>query len=319
MPLTLEQYAEHLENRSDLPMPEPPEIDAPRAKPHLVRLPGVRAVLWNVYGTLLQISEGELKFEHPNDFITNIALDKTIQEFKMWNSMSRKPGQPADYMREIYNRELTALRLAPSGSEKFPEIQAERIWESIIKKLFQKDYKFDVGFYGALNEYSRKVAYFYHASLQGTCAYPRASEAMEQLASLGILQGLLGDGQVFTTAQLSRGLRRQNPSCELNALIPDSLRILSAPHKARKPSETLFRAALEILQERGIRAKEILHIGSSLTRDIAPARRLGMMTGLFAGDKNSLSATPDQLKDPQSRPDIMITELSQIPAVFSGT
>ena len=26
----------------------------------------------------------------------NVALDKTIHEFKMWGSMSRKPGQPAD-------------------------------------------------------------------------------------------------------------------------------------------------------------------------------------------------------------------------------
>ena len=63
MPLTLEQYATWLDTR-DLPWPAPPDVEAPKARPHLKRLP-VRAVTWNVYGTLLAISQGELLFEHP--------------------------------------------------------------------------------------------------------------------------------------------------------------------------------------------------------------------------------------------------------------
>src|SRR5271167_2957645 len=136
MPLSIEQYADFLETR-DLVWPVAPEPDPPKAKPHLVQLPHVRAVLWNVYGTLLCISEGDLKFEVANDYIMEVALEKTIHEFKMWNSMSRKPGQPSAYMREVYLKGLSELRLAPSPGEKHPEIPAERLWENIIKKLFQ--------------------------------------------------------------------------------------------------------------------------------------------------------------------------------------
>jgi hypothetical protein len=49
-----------------------------------------------------------------------------------------------------------------------------------------------------------------------------------------------------------------------------------------------------------------------VARDIVPAKRVGMRTGLFAGDKTSLAATPEQLKDAANRPDLMITELPQI-------
>ena len=56
-------------------------------------------------------------------------------------------------------------------------------------------------------------------------------------------------------------------------------------------------------------------IGSRLTQDIVPARRLGMKTALFAGDKASLQATAEQLKEPASRPDVMLTELGQIAEV----
>jgi len=182
MALTLEEYATWLDGR-DLPWPAPPAVERVKAKPHLARLPKVRAVLWNVYGTLLSVLNGELLFEHPQAFVMDLALDKTLQEFKMWGSMSRKPGQPADYLGQIYKQVLTEQRSFPAGGERHPEVAVERVWEAILKKLFQKDYKFDAGFYGSLNEYSRKVAYFFHASLQGTACYPGAAAALRHVAA----------------------------------------------------------------------------------------------------------------------------------------
>src|SRR5262245_47287473 len=176
MPLTLEQYASYLDTR-DLPWPAPPAVEKPRARPHLARLPEVRAVTWGCYGTLLTINGGELLFEHPTKFLMDVALDKTVQEFKMWGSMSRKPGQPAEYMGQLYRNALTELRSAPSPGEKFPEIAVERAWESILKKLLKKDYQFDAGFFGSLNEYSRKIAYFFQASLQGVACQDGAAVA----------------------------------------------------------------------------------------------------------------------------------------------
>ncbi len=315
MALTLEQYATYLDTRRDLPWPAAPEADRPRAKPHLVRLPEVRAVLWNVYGTLLAIPTGDLVFEHPTAFIMNNALDKTIQEFKMWASMSRKPGQPSEYLGQIYSQILTEQRLGPGGGERHPEVAADRLWETILKRLLQKDYKFDAGFFGALNEYSRKVAYFFHASLQGTAAYPGAADALRHVVSSGLTQGLLADGQCFTTVQLQRGLAAQDPKAKLDEWLDADLRFLSFEVRGRKPSERLFRPALAALNEKGIGPSEVLLVGSRIAQDLAPARRLGMRTALFAGDRASLQATPDQLKDANLRPEVLLTEPSQIAEV----
>lgn len=316
MPLTLDQYATHLDTR-DIQWPAMPVVDAPKVRPHLPELTGIRAVLWNVYGTLLAISEGDLKFDIENEFIMGVALEKTIHEFKMWGSMSRKPGQPSEYMKEIYRKVITDLRMASVPGERYPEILAEKAWENIIKKLFQKEYKFDTAFYGLLPEYSKKVAYFFHASLQGTGCYAGAAETMEELAGRNIAQGLLGDGQCFTPTQLARGLARQRSSVSLDIIIPANRRNLSYSIRGRKPSDNLFQAAIESMGTLGIEASEILHVGSSLTRDIGPAKKWGMKTALFAGDRASLSATGDQLKDPQYRPDAMITEPSQLLSVIS--
>lgn len=316
MPLNLEQYADWLDTR-DLPWPAPPEVEKPKAKPHLKRMPDVRVILWDVYGTLLAIPGGELYFVHPTEMIMNIALDKTLQEFKMWQSMSRKPGQPAEYLNLLYTQELDMKKSITSGGEKFPEVVIEKIWEGIFKKLFQKDYSFDATFYGSLNELSQKVAYFFHASLQGTGCYKGAASTLSELSNKGFTQGLLSDAQCFSTVQLQRGLQVQSEEFTLSTVIPDELEFLSYRVGAKKPSETLFRSALDTLQEKGFEAKQILHVGSSIDHDIAPARKLGMRTALFAGDKASLKATAEQLKDEKKRPDILITELSQIIKVVS--
>jgi len=102
-----------------------------------------------------------------------------------------------------------------------------------------------------------------------------------------------------------------------DAMLPVGLRVLSCEVKARKPSDTIFRPALAALAAKGVRPDEVLHVGTKLARDIAPAKRLGMKTALYAGDRSALEAAPDQLKDATHRPDVLLTELGQIAQVIS--
>lgn len=312
MALTLEQYAKYLDTRTDLTWPAPPPVQPVKARPHLVRLPQVRAVCWNVYGTLLNVFGGSLLFEHPQKFVMDVALDKTVQEFKMWASMYRKPGAPADYLREMYERLLTEQRMAPSPGEKNPELHADKVWEGLVKKLLQKDYKWDTGFFGALNEYSRKIAYFFHASIQGSGCYVGASEALEHVRAAALRQGLVADAQCFSLVQLQRGLAQQHCVTPLDELLERPLRSLSHEVGGRKPSERLFKHFLTALAPLGVAPEQVLHVGSRLTQDVAPAKKLGMRTALFAGDKESLQATQEQLRDPSHKPDVLLTDLRQI-------
>ena len=311
MAMSLEQYANFLDDREDLSWPKAPDVEKPKAKPHLSKLPKVRTVLWNVYGTLLNLFNGELLFEHPTEFVMNVALDKTIQEFKMWASMSRKPGKPSAYMGQIYSQ-LLFERRAASGGEKYPEVASDGLWEAIVKKLLQKDYSWDTGFYGALNELSQKIAYFFHASLQGTACFAGAAQTLDELSQKGLKHGILADGQCFSLVQLHRGIVSQDETLEPDQLFDKRLCVLSYQHRARKPSEKLWDEIRERLEKLGIDPTTVLHVGSRIEQDLAPAKRLGMKTALFAGDKASLQAKPEQMKDAQKRPDVLLTEMSQL-------
>jgi FMN phosphatase YigB (HAD superfamily) len=316
MALTLEQYASYLDSR-DLPWPAPPKAEPVRAKAHLRRLSGIRAVLWNVYGTLLAIPGGELWFEHPQPFVMKVALDKVVQEFKMWQAMPRKAVAPGEYLGELYRRELLGQRSFPPKGERHPEVASDRVWAEVVKKLMPKDYRWDASVYGSLNEFGQKLAYFFHASLQGTAGYPGAAEALGLVKRAGLAQGLLADGQCFTPLQLQRGLSAQDPDVRLDDLLGEGPRVLSYQVWARKPSPTPFRKALRALGEQGIEPGEVLYVGSSLPRDVAPARRARMQTALFAGDRASLQATPAEMKAAAGRPDVLLPELSQLAEVIT--
>jgi FMN phosphatase YigB (HAD superfamily) len=221
------------------------------------------------------------------------------------------PGAPGAYMKELFKKAYDLVRLTGGG-----EVRAELIWDDIVKKLATKEYTYDAAQYGPPPEYVKKIAYFYHASIQGCGAYPGAAEALQVVSDAGKKQGLLADGQCFTPAQLLKGLREQDPHFDLALHLPSDLRTLSTDHKVKKPDDDLFRAALAAVRAKGIAAAEVLHVGSSLTRDIAPAKKLGMKTALFAGDKASLQGDKDQLRDPHFRPDVLLTELPQIADVI---
>ena len=77
----------------------------------------------------------------------------------MWASMTRKPGQPADYLAQIYAN-IILEQQAPKRQVKFPEVSSDRIWDAFIKKLFQEGLSVRRTAPGSLNGFDRKIAYF---------------------------------------------------------------------------------------------------------------------------------------------------------------
>ena len=323
MPLTLREYAEWLTERKLL-WPAAPEPKPPKATPAVQPLPDIRAVTWSVYGTLLTIADGQLFQQLPEgkreQIRMQIALEKTIQEFNMWNSMTRKAGAPWEYMLEKYNDAVDQLKMVSSGKKgDFVEVNSAQIWRKILGLLEQKDYAYDESRYGDFDELSEKVAYFFHMSLQGTAAAPHAAAALQAVLDAGCEQGLLADAQPFTLTQMLRALEQQAKLPPLTGLFLSGGLVFSFQERVRKPSPSLYQKALKQFAQHGITAGQILHVGSRLADDLAVAKRLGFRTALYAGDQLSLHATKEEVRDPQMKPDRLLTDLAQIRQILAKT
>lgn len=318
MPKTLMEYADWIYEREDLIWPSAPKIVPVKATPSIKPLPGIRAVTWSIYGTLLRISDGCLLFDHPEPLKMQVALEKTVHEFNMWYSMTRRPGAPWEHMLEQYSRVLTEYRMAGRQHKgDFPEIDSGAIWRKLLGRLEQKDYEYQESVYGSIEELSDKVAYFFHASLQGVVASRHALKTLSAVSQAGIRQGLLADAQCFTMVQLLRALKAQGKLPPLDDLFSTDCMTLSFQERVRKPSNSLYKTCVKQFKELGIAPQEVLHIGTRLRDDLAFAKGAGLRTALFAGDQTSLQATKEDLKNANLKPDRLLTDLLQIRDVLS--
>ncbi len=317
MPKSIAEYAEWLVERQ-LRWPAPPKLQPVNASPYTKPLPGLKGVAWNVYGTLLRIADGELLFQHPQQVRMEVALDKTLQEFNMWNSMSRKPGAPWQYLQQLYTRAYDDLRLAGTGRKgDLTEVDAAKLWRRVLGKMELEKYTYDEALYGDLDQLCEKMAYFFHSALQGVEATAGALEALQSIGQSGLTQGLVADGQCFTFTQLLRGLEAQGTLPPIGLLFESAVLTWSFQEGVRKPSKSLYLRAVERFRARGVEPEQVLFISSRLREDLAVAKGFGFRTALFAGDKVSLDATAADLKDPSVKPDRLLTELGQVRDILS--
>ena len=312
MAKTLLEYSDWLAER-DLRWPAPPKVEPINATPSIKPLENIRAVTWSIYGTLLRITDGELLFRHPQTIRMEVAIEKTIHEFNMWNSMTRRTGKPSDTLLPKYINAVEDTRLTSSNRKgEFPEIDSAQIWGKMIGLLNQKEYHYDESIYGDEQEYAAKIAYFFHASLQGTDAAPGALITLTAIAEGGLRQAALADAQCFSLVQLTRALRQQGNMPYIESFLPESLNTLSYEWGIRKPSISLFAQSILRFKEVGIEPDQILHVGTRMQDDLAIAKVCGFRTALYAADKTSLQATIEDLKNPDTRPDRLITALPQL-------
>ncbi len=312
MAQTFFEYLDTLAER-ELVWPQPPQPKPLPAKPTLKPLPDIRAVTWSVYGTLLTITDGKLLHLHPDEVRNQIALQKTIEEFRMWFSMSRKPGQPWEYMLRQYERMVGAFQMAGTKRKgDFPHVNSSHIWERLIGRLQQNEYTWDRDTYGDEPDYADKVAYFFHANLQGVRASPNAADTLIQLMQRGIANGLLADTQPFTMAQLLNALQVRDRLQTGEQLFAPSL--LAETHRlgVRKPSPSLYEGAVRRAHQSGFEPHQVLHVSHRLTDDLGIAREFGFRTALYVGDRHCCRVTAEQLNDPDHKPDRLITDLAQV-------
>jgi len=315
MPLSLAEYADSLDKRN-LIWPQVPAPTPVKAKPSIAPLSDIKVVLWDVYGTLLRTPDGGFTLFPKPELRLHVALEKTIQEFNMWNSMYRKPGPPWQSLIQQYTDYAERLRMVPTKLKgDFTDVNTVHIWRAVVDRLFDKEYVYDKAIYGDEDALSEKIAWFFQRCLQATEARAGAFRAITDLAEFGIRQGVLADGQVFTMLQISRGLVDQGLSVPIYELFPATHNLLSYRMGVRKPSRSLFHQAIDQLQSSGVEASEILHVSCRLETDLIPAKEAGMKTALLASEKTGLEAPVEFIKDPQTRPDRLLTDITQITSV----
>jgi putative hydrolase of the HAD superfamily len=247
----------------------------------------IECVLFDVYGTLFISAFGDIgvaKKESENTW----KLEPLLRKF----GISRPPASLLNDFFAAIEKEHQNLR--QSGID-HPEIKIEEIWKQVlnIKELDQ----------------AKAFAAEFEMIANPVYPMPHLNEMLDACRQKKISLGIISNAQFYTPLLLEWFL-----DCNLTDLGFDpELMIFSYQHQQAKPSLSLFRLAAAQLKKKRIPEKAVLYLGNDVLNDIYPAHAVGFNTALFAGDARSLRLRE---KDPRCKnvsPDLIITELLQIP------
>jgi FMN phosphatase YigB (HAD superfamily) len=310
MALSLLKYAEHLDERGDPKPAGPDPVPFASAKPHVPAL-GAKAVVCAGWGTLWLSGVAVPELVPADPIMRKIAFDKTVSEFKMWHSMSRKPGEPGELMAatvEDVRQRLLARTLGAGGRE----LPFGAVWRGVLDRLLQKEYAYDAGFYGDLDAYAEKIALYCQRAAAGLAALPDALATLRALAARGIKTGLHANGQAATPILLQRALAEQGRVEGLHEAFAPGLCVWSHEIGGPIESERGWSALESALASGALRPEETVYVGNDLERDVLPARRRGFRTALLVADRGTAKVRPAQLKDEKTKPDALLTAFGQI-------
>jgi putative hydrolase of the HAD superfamily len=247
----------------------------------------IECALFDIYGTLLISASGDIgvaKKESENTW----KLEPLLRKF----GISRPPASLLNDFFAAIEKEHQNLR--QSGID-HPEIKIEEIWKQVlnIKELDQ----------------AKAFAAEFEMIANPVYPMPHLNEMLDACRQKKISLGIISNAQFYTPLLLEWFL-----DCNLTDLGFDpELMIFSYQHQQAKPSLSLFRLAAAQLKKKRIPEKAVLYLGNDVLNDIYPAHAVGFNTALFAGDARSLRLRE---KDPRCKnvsPDLIITELLQIP------
>jgi putative hydrolase of the HAD superfamily len=259
----------------------------------LAKLPGIRAVAFDIYGTLFISGSGDIGIASATG--REEAMRRVVTDAGL-----------ADPPTGLVERFLACIRaeharLKAVGVE-FPEVEIREIWQSFLA---------DLGLSPGPEQIER-MAIEYECAVNPVWPMPGLAECLETLRKRPeTTLAIVSNAQFFTPLLFEAFL---DASPEALGFAPE-LSIYSYAHRQAKPGAALYQFLAKSLEWHGIAPEETLYVGNDMRNDIAPAASIGFRTALFAGDKRSLRLREEDRLS--VAPDAVLTELLQIPELVA--
>lgn len=263
------------------------------AEARLRHLPELRAVLFDVYGTLFISAPCAAAGRDGPLAAAFAALQLPLPE---------PAAEEADRLLPAIIRERHEAARA-RGVEQ-PEIDIRSVCQELLRRLGAKT--------GIRLPCDRRTAerLALEQELRRNHVWPMpgAAETLDGLRRRGLQLGIVSNSQ-FLTPWLFASLL----GAPLTALgFREPLCAWSYRCGCAKPSPALFRSPLRALARRGIPPASVLMVGNDHLSDVLPASRLGCRTALFAGDSRSYRPAPGDAPGDRPPPDLLLTRLPQL-------
>ena len=258
----------------------------------LEKIPDIRCVLFDVYGTLVVSGSGDVG-------TAGVADQQDALEESMSACGLAPPGDPMPQADRITQMIKERHAKAKAKGLDYPEVEIMEIWEALL---------LEAGRAPVPRETVKELAIEYESRINPVWPMPGLEEVLTVLHARNILMGIVSNAQFYTPLLFPALTERTYMEWGFK----EELCVWSYKHGEGKPSKNLFRVALTVLDEWGVQPDQVLYVGNDMRNDIWPASALGCRTALFAGDKRSLRLREEDPDVKAVEPSLLLTELAQL-------
>ncbi len=253
-------------------------------EPLLTILPDIKAVIFDVYGTLFT------SCVDPRSTTTSPCKDPPQSLLEKYGIHSPSEDRSlTDRLHDMIEREHAIAR---TRGIPYPEVEIRDLWSELLNQ--PRSPELDL------------AALAWECLTNPVWPMPGTSSTLAALRNRGLTLGIVSNAQFYT--QLLFPALLDGRLDQLGFM--EDLCVFSYQHRSAKPGPDLYRVLCERLNHRGIAPAETLYLGNDTLKDIHPAAELGFHTALFAGDNHSLRLHLD--KTGLHPPDAVITSLAQL-------
>lgn len=262
-------------------------------------IPGIKAVLLDVYGTLFSSAAGDIGADRAAATVAGPAAGAGVPSAALDELAAElAPTASGQELRAFFRSAVLSEHERLSSTTVYPEVRVEELWARC----------------GLLRPGTDplEAALRYELAVNPVSPMPGLQSALTALRGAGYALGIVSNAQFFTPLLFEAYL---GAPLELLGFDP-ALLVYSFQRREAKPSVALFQAAVDVLAARGIQSTQTLYVGNDLLNDVHAAAAAGLRTCLFAGDARSLRLRRDDPRCAGTLPDAVIRRLADLPGLL---
>lgn len=296
------KWLENLEELKPVPTGIPPQLN---------KIEGIKAVIFDIYGTLLVSASDDV--EKARTYLPNLRVALIEAGYLILKKQENEIHEALEFMLGLFvsNIKRHHFRRRKRGV-KFSEVNIRHIWLEVLNMAIRNHLIAKTA-----ESKPDNLAIVFDLLSNKIYPMPHLKLVIQQLENSGMHLGIVSNAQFYTPIVLNYLLSGSLGEKDFVQHFDPSLLVFSYHVQKAKPDFGLFERLLKTLKTKyGILPSEAVYIGNDMFKDIFPARKCGMKTVLFAGDQRSIRLREDHPEVAAITPDAVITSLDQIPALF---
>ncbi|MCP4104952.1 MAG: HAD family hydrolase [Desulfobacteraceae bacterium] len=247
----------------------------------------IRCILFDIYGTLFISASGDIGIAKKQS-----QKKQKLEQLTVKYKISKNPDT---LLKELFSTiEKRHEELKKKGTD-YPEVNIADIWMNVLNN--------------SDSDMVREFAVEFEMIVNPVYPMPNLKETLNACKEQEIAMGIISNAQFYTEYLFNWFLDSDIETIGFHT----DLIFFSYKFECAKPSAYLFQLAAEKLESMNIPLNSVLYVGNDMLNDICPAKDTGLKTALFAGDSRSLRLREDYAECKGVSPDLIITDLYQLP------